>query len=97
MDNYVRLSPEALLDLQRVLAEANKQSLHQKLDDRGQILDILNSAEANKLLLRISKQIEENNNSIRVLSTQIHRLHDALISQAQIIEQLLKVKQHDSN
>ena len=42
MSDYVRLSPEALLDLQRAISEANKQSLHQQMEEQERIIQIRN-------------------------------------------------------
>ncbi len=91
MSDYVRLSPEALLDLQRAISEANKQSLHQQMEEQERIIQILNKADATELLGVVCKKLDENNTALRVLATQVHKLQDALAEQTKTIEKLLSM------
>lgn len=89
MADMVRLSPEALLDLQRTINDANKQSLHQQLEEQERIIQIINKTDATKLLNVVCKKLDENSTALRILATQVHKLNDALIEQGKIIEKLL--------
>ena len=91
MNDYVRLSPEALLDLQRTISEANKQSLHQQIEEQERIVQILNKTDATELLGVVCKKLDESNTAVRILATQVHKLQDAVMEQTKTIERLLSV------
>lgn len=88
--DYVRLSPEALLDIQRTICEANKQSLHQQIEEQDRIIQMLNRADATELLGIVCKKLDENNTPLRVLATQLHKLQDTLLHQTALVEKLLE-------
>lgn len=87
--DYIRLAPEALKDIERVICEAGKHSLHQQMDEQERLIKSINRAEATQLLGAICQKLEENNTALRVLATQVHKLQDALMQQTALVEKLL--------
>lgn len=87
--DYIRLAPETLMDIERAIKEAQKQTLHQQMDEQEKIVQILNHTEATALLRQLTKKLEDNNTALRVLSAQVHKLQDALNTQAKMLEQFL--------
>lgn len=97
MTDYVRLSHEALLDLQRTIQEANKQTLNHKLGEQEQILKILNKADATELLGVVCKKLDENNTALRILATQIHKLQETLHEQTTLLKSLAPTQPEETN
>lgn len=89
MTDYVRLSPEALLDLQRTIQDANKQNLHEQIAEQEHILQILNKMDATELLGVVCKKLDENNTALRILTTQTHKLQETLLKQTELLQSLL--------
>lgn len=84
-DDRIRFSHEGLMDLQRAIMEATKQSLHQQVEEQQQIINTLNRTASTQILGEIKAKIEEGNTALRILATQTNKLIDAINRQTEIL------------
>ena len=82
-DKYIRLSHEGLMDLQRTLLEANKERLHQQVEEQHHLIHAINRTDATGLLTEIKNKLEENNTALRILATQTNKLLDDINRQTE--------------
>lgn len=96
MDN-IRLSREALLDLQRTIVEAKKQSLHQLVEDQQSLINTLNRTTLAESTYEIKNKLEETNTALRILATMQNKIIDILNQQTEILEKLAKNEKSTEN
>lgn len=87
-----RLSHEGLMDIQRAIIEANKQHLHQQVEEQQHLINALNRTHSTSLIGEIKNKLEESNAALRILATQTNKLLDAINKQTEVMQKLLDQK-----